>query len=130
MSFYIALERKIPGFDELFVDGTFLARASDELDDVAKKLAVTPLMEFFSASLDDLTAVIGEDECEGIEPRDAKWFAASEGLKTIEALINHLQADTKAVPRPDHVLQDLRDFETILKRADAEGVRWHLAMDV
>jgi hypothetical protein len=127
VSWFISLERKIPGFNELDVDGKLAMRSSDVLDEIAKKLAVTPLSEFFDVSLDEMADVFGEEAIEGLEPKEVRWFAASEGLKTTEALLKHVQTDPQSVPRADGVLQDLRDFEKILKRAETEGVRWHLS---
>jgi hypothetical protein len=129
-AWFISLERKIPDFNELEVDGKSLAKASDELDEIAKQLAVTPLMEFFDASLDEMADLLGEEAIKEWEDKEPSWFAASEGLKTTTALINHVQSAPKSVPRSDSVLQDLQNFEKILKRADTEGVRWHLSIDI
>lgn len=129
-AWFISLERKIPDFNELDVDGKSAMRASDDLDAIAKQLAVTPLSEFFDASLDEMMEMFGEEPFEGLEPREPRWFAASEGLKTTAALIKHVESEPKSVPRSDRVLQDLRNFEKILTRAATEGVRWHLSADV
>jgi hypothetical protein len=129
-AWYIALEQKIPGFDELLVDGKSLADASDELDNIARRRAVTPLMEFFGAGADEIMDLLGEDGIEGMEGLEPRWFAPSDGLTTTEALMSHIQSDPTSVPRADFVLEDLRNFEKVLKRANAEGIRWHLAVDI
>jgi hypothetical protein len=129
-AWFISLERKIPDFNELDVDGKSAMGAADQLDEIANKLAVTPLSEFFDASLEEMTDMFGEEAFEGIEPRESRWFAASDGLTTTRALINHVQSDPKSVLRAEGVLQDLRDFEKILKRAETEDVRWHLSADI
>jgi hypothetical protein len=129
-AWYIALEQKIPGFDELLVDGKSLAHATDELDNIARRREVTPLMEFFGAGADEIMDLLSEDGFEGMEGLEPRWFAPSDGLKTTEALLNHIQADPTSVPRADFVLEDLRNFEKVLKRANTEGIRWHLAIDI
>jgi hypothetical protein len=130
-AWFISLERKIPDFNEcLEVDGKSLPKARDELDTMAKQLAVTPLFEFFDASRDEMTVLLGEEATEGWEDQEPRWFAASEGLKTTTALINHVQSEPNSVPRADRVLQDLRNFEKILTKADTEDIRWHLSIDI
>ena len=58
---YIALDQEIPGFDS-FVNGKFISEESDVLDRIATKLGVTPLMDFFSTSPDEISDFLdGED---------------------------------------------------------------------
>ena len=127
---YIVLEKKITGLDP-YVSGTALRRASTLLDALAKEAGVKPLMQFFSASPDDLAGFLGDqgvgadEKAEQLEPQ--QWFLAEDGLKTVLALCRVLQE--KGSPQNDRVLTDLEEFRGVLEVANKNGVRWHLAVD-
>jgi hypothetical protein len=132
---YIVLEKEIPGL-ELCVDGKALSRSEKQLDRLAKRLRVTPLMDFFSANADELTNFLeGEFEAaEGSahsipEVSPERWFDARDGLATVRALREHLGEHPDAVQNCERVLSDLGDFTKVLERAASAGVRWHLAVD-
>jgi hypothetical protein len=122
---YISLERKIEGFDD-FVDGKAVGRAEESLEKIARKLGVTPLMEFFSASSEELA----EFEVDLPDAPPAKFFAANEGLKTVSALRGFLEQNPKGVNDGALVLEDLRSFERVLSKAAENGVSWHLSVDM
>jgi len=129
-SYYIALERTIPHFDA-YVNGNMLAKESDALERLAKKIGVRPLLSFFSVSPEEVTSVAGDEE-ETIErlggkaPRE-QWFNAEDGLTTVRKLISHLEH--LKLDRSDQVLSNLKEFEKVLETAGQSGVRWHLAID-
>ena len=76
MALFIVLEREV-GFDS-FVNGKAVARHAQQLDSLAARLKVTPLLEFFSA---DPNEVAAEFELEPVEVdwKEA-WFSARDGL--------------------------------------------------
>jgi hypothetical protein len=127
VAWYIALERKIPGF-ETFVNGKALAHASELLDSLAIDAGVLPLSGFISASTEELTgfaAAHGMDLKElGTAPAE-KWFLPKDGLTTLGALMKAAESGEIG----DHIVKDLRDFQAVLQSAQANGVRWHLAVD-
>jgi hypothetical protein len=127
---YIVLETDIPGVDALTVDGKALSRASDELDLLAHRLGVKPLMKFFSVDPAEAVALL-EDAggLDGMDLPDETWFEAAEGLQTTDPLLAHLANNPGDVSKSDRVLVDLRAFQSVLERAAAEHVRWHLAVD-
>ncbi len=150
-AYYIVIERPIEGFD-LFVDGKALAHANDLLDRLAADAGVKPLIDFFSMDpeeVDSLFSELGLD-AEGTATDEAEpdadvpkleeappevWFYASEGLTTIQALIQAVQglpapeAPDPYEPAPDAILADLNQFKAVLDHLAAEGVRWHLMVD-
>lgn len=125
-SFYIVLDKKIPGVDA-YVNGTFLSKNSKELEQIAKRLKVRSLMGFFSTSPEEVSSLL---EGSGVELKtvpEEKWFAAEEGLTTVNALLASLSESKLA--RADQVEAELREFVSLLETARANGARWHLAID-
>lgn len=120
---FIKLEKEVD-FDT-FVNGKALSRTSDALDELAARLGVEPLIEFFSTDPENLP-----EEAEGIEITwKEEWFAASEGLVTVRALLSHLEATDVAGIDKDRVIADLKEFEQVLGEADKQGIKWHLEVD-
>src|SRR4051794_17122056 len=93
---YIALEKEIPGFDPM-MDGKALSKAADQLDELAKSLAVRPLMQFFSADPEMLAEFLDEDA----EVPPQSWFPARDGLVTVRVLRAHLATSPGVVPTQD-----------------------------
>jgi|SRR5258708_5165655 hypothetical protein len=129
-SYYIVLERAIPIFD-VYVNGNMLAKESDTLEKLAKKIGVTPLLSFFSIGPEELTSLVGDDgetiEKLGVKAPNEQWFNAEDGLITVRKLISHLEF--LELERSNQVLSNLKDFERVLEAASQSGVRWHLAID-
>ena len=111
---YIVLEKEIDGFDH-FVNGKALSSEEEALDEIARNLGVTPLMDFYSTS---------EEEAEelGLEGGPEGWFTAEQGLATVNALLAH-------VKDKDTVVADLQEFAGVLEEARKRQVRWHLGVD-
>ena|SRR5438128_1245306 len=120
---YIALENKIPELDTI-IDGKMLNGAEKQLAEVAQRLGVRPLMDFFSTSADEAADLL-RDDVAGIEISAAEWFSADEGLKTIDALL----AEVDASPELRAAKDDLLGCQRVLREAQKRGVRWHLAID-
>ncbi len=130
LAHYIVLERDIPGFDP-FVNGKCMAHASDELDALAKRLHVTPLMEFFSTDPGALAEEFGEPS-DGRDYSPEVWYEPEAGLQTVEALLAYLVDNPEAIhePNPDYrIVDDLREFQAVLQRARTECVKWHMDID-
>ena len=128
-SIYIALEREIPNTD-VYVNGSLLSKKSKELEQMARRLAVTPLMGFFSISRDELGSFLSEQDLEsaaGDSKYDEKWFTAEEGLRTVHALLENT-AEFSLGDR-DRIAAELQEFAKVLELAKAHGIRWHLAVD-
>jgi hypothetical protein len=129
VALFIVPEREIPGLD-VFVNGKALGH-SEELDRLAERAGVRPLMGFFSQDPAEAAAFF---EDEGIDaPEDGfpleEWFPAEEGLTTIRGLLSYLEANPAEVPDSSGLIEDLKEFESLLGRLASEGVGWHLSVD-
>ena len=127
---YIVLEREGPGIANT-VDGKILSRADQELDPLAKKLGVRPLMDFFGMDPDDVLGELGglDGEPTTENSLEETWFSATDGLRTVRALLEHLGANPGAVSSPRELTEELAAFEEVLEAAEAKGIRWYLAVD-
>lgn len=127
-SLYIVLEKEIPEVDA-YVNGSFLSKYNDVLTSLAKRAGVETLMSFFSASKDELAAFAGDHGVLSGKAKipDEQWFAADDGLRTVNALLRNLE--TARLPQSDRIASELREFATLLELAKDHGVRWHLAVD-
>jgi hypothetical protein len=127
---YITLERKIPGVETFTKEGKTLAKASDGLDVLADRLAVKPLMTFFSVAPDEVADLLEESGgIDGLDLPDEAWYPAAEGLATVDRLLAYLAEHPEAISESARVIDGLREFQAILRRASAEEVRWHLTVD-
>jgi len=130
-SLYIVVEGEDPGFD-IFVNGHALARNEDALEQLAERLGVSPLLCFFSADENSIALLMeqgaGKREW-GYSLPKPQWFAASDGLLTVRALIGFLKASPAALgSETPPVLSELREYERVLRKAALRAARWHLAV--
>lgn len=128
---YIVVEGEDPGFD-IFVNGRSLARHEDALEKLALKLAVRPLIEFFSADENSMSLLIeegaGDQELLRRLP-PPQWYLPADGLKTVRALLQALQDDPQQLgTEGKQVLSELREYAEVLEKADGRNLRWHLAV--
>jgi hypothetical protein len=120
-SFYPVLKDPDNSFDVTF-EGKALARAVDLLDQLAHDAGVPVLSSYISFAGDDYGVF---DEA-GIELPTTVWFAASDGLRTVRALLVGLQPAQFS----DAAVSELQSLELILQKADQEQVEWRLAVDI
>jgi hypothetical protein len=130
-SMYIVVEGEDPGFD-IFVNGRFLARYESALERLTLELGVRPLLEFFSADESSMALLIeegaGNPELLSRLP-PPQWYGARDGLETVSALVRSLQDDPQQLgSEGTMVLGELREYETVLRKAAERGLRWHLAV--
>jgi len=127
---FIVTESEIVGFD-LDVHGKSLSREERKLTRLCTDLGVRPLMEFFSTHPEDAAEFIDEagGDSQAIEFTAERWFDASDGLQTVQAMIQHIAENPHSVQDSDRVLTDLKRFETVLSRLESKGIRWHLGVD-
>jgi hypothetical protein len=128
-SYYILLERNVPGVDAT-VDGHSLSRNSDALEALAKALGVTSLLSFFSIDQQELEGLFGDivagDVTNKMNTRE-EWFEPRDGIQTIEALL--ARKSDLAFPDAAKVAPELEEFARVLRLAEQHNVRWHLAID-
>jgi hypothetical protein len=128
VALYIVLEKEIPEFDS-YVNGKPPADAEPELARIAAELGLQPLMDFFSA---DPAEFLDEEELDSFElpPAPIVWHEASEGLRTIEGLLDYLRQHPQILPNRARVIADLEGFVRVLKMAEQHRVRWYLCIDI
>jgi hypothetical protein len=124
-AFYIVLQKKISGFDGTALEGRALSKHSAQIDTLAKKAGVSPLINFFSADADEIADLVEEPNPAARIPNE-KWFSADEGLKTIAALLKSLKAKSA---ENSALMRELNEFQRVLEAAESRNIRWHLAID-
>jgi hypothetical protein len=127
---FIMLEHEIPEFHQSEYS-KILANAGEELDAVAAQLGVQPLMSFFSKDPEEVAEFL-DDEGVALDEMpipDETWYTADDGLKTVDALLGHYQSVANATSQTEDIVRDLQEFQSVLRRAAAAGVRWHLDVD-
>jgi hypothetical protein len=113
------------------VNGNALGRAGKFLDVLAEKAGTKPLMQFFSASPEEMSefatshGLAGEEHATPFPPE--RWFPAEEGLMTIQRLRE--VARNERIDNLEKIVADLDEFERVLLGAKEHGVGWHLAVD-
>lgn len=128
-AYYIVPKCKIDGFDT-FVNGKALA-SFEGLDELASRCGVRPLIDFYGQAGEEFTDLLEDAGC-GIPEEalpEARWFSADEGLSCVRALISGLLEGLEREEDVSDVIQDLREFESVLDRLASEGIPWHLAVD-
>jgi hypothetical protein len=130
VALYIVLERQILGFDHQ-VNGNALGRAGKLLDVLAERAGTKPLMQFFSASPEEMSEFaashgqVTEESATAFPPE--RWFPAEEGLMTVRGLRE--AARTERIDNLEKIVADLDEFKRVLNGAREHGVGWHLAVD-
>ena len=128
---YIVVEGEDPGFD-IFVNGQALARNEDALERLALRLGVSPLLEFFSADENSMALLLeqgaGNPDWAHHLPQP-QWFTPDDGLKTVTTLVLFFESSPAAFgSETQPVLQELREYETVLTKAARFALKWHLAV--
>ena len=128
---YIVVEGDDPGFD-IFVNGRALARHEDALEKLALSLRVRPLIEFFSADENSMSLLIEEgagnqEIMKKLPP--PQWYFGAEGLETVQVLLEALRGEPyKLGSEGPQVLEELEDYDRVLRKTEERGLRWHLAV--
>jgi hypothetical protein len=131
LSIVVSLEKQLaPAAQAAYAkagSGKALARETDRLDTAARARRVEPLTALLSESQAALAAQLKE---QGFDPTKMRlpaeiWFSATDGLKTVRALIDHVTANLNDFKQPNPILRDLRAAEGLLIEAEKSGVRFH-----
>ncbi len=130
-SMYIVVRGEDPGYD-IYVNGRVLARHEDAVEKLALKLGVRPLIEFFSADENLMSLLVdggaGDPELMKQLP-PPQWYRAEDGLATVEALIGALEGEPQQLGSEGVlVLEELREFEVVLRKTAERGLQWHMAV--
>lgn len=128
---YIVVEGEDPGYN-IFVNGRALARHEDGLEKVALRIGTRPLIEFFSADENSLALLIEEgagnqELLRKLPP--PQWYSASDGLATVNALVEELERDPQQLGSEGRaVVDELREYQEVLAKTETRRLRWHLAV--
>lgn len=128
---YIVVEGEDPGFN-IFVNGRSLARHEDALEQLALRLGVRPLIEFFSADENSMSLLIEEgagnpDLIRRLPP--PQWYPPHDGLTTVHALIQSLDENPQQLgSEGEEVLSELLEYARVLDKTMKRNLRWHLAV--
>ena len=129
LAIIVTLEKELPESAAYAKSGTgkALARESDRIDTAARRRSVAQMTAFLSESQAALIAQLKED---GFDPAKMRlppeqWFDAAEGLKTLQALIEHVGANLNDFKQPNPIIRDLKAAEALLTAAAAAGVKFH-----
>jgi hypothetical protein len=131
---FVCLERNIPDVDHASLDGEFVAQEFDELDRVAARLHVRPISDFLCGTPEQIDNALKEWRRKHTgQPPEIKehWFDASEGLRTITALLEHLRLEAaEFYEETNPTIEDLEAIQRILERAAECKVRFHFSAEV
>ena len=130
-SLYIVVEGEDPGFD-IFVNGHALARNEDDLERLAERLHVAPLLAFFSADENSMALLLDQgDEAPDwpLPLPQPQWYDPADGLRTVRTLMDFLERSPAALgSETQPILTELREYERVLRKTAQCGLRWHVAV--
>jgi hypothetical protein len=127
-SYYIILETEIPNFD-VYVNGNWLSKEGENLERLAKRIGVKPLMSFFSVSQEEVASLLEDVDVTSLEVKtqEEQWFSAEDGLRTVRALMDSLQKTQSTAG--EQLVAELQEFERVLVAAHEQNIGWHLGID-
>lgn len=82
------------------------------------------LMETAHAEIDTAMSTL-----KNAGPPVEEWFAPSEGLAIVEALMEYVRNEPEGFDRVEDLLGDLEDVRRYLRAAEQHGARFHLSLD-
>ncbi len=121
MQFYLEFNPHVSGVD---FESSAFANASDQLAAIAKHLGLPSHFELFSCAAQNDLCPPEHQETE------IPWFDPKVGIDWLEAIVTHIRSNRASVPNADELLADLSQCADVLRRAKAEGSKWHFAMDI
>lgn len=152
VALFVSFEQEIPGLNGWEMDGKSLASNLDALDETVSQLGLPPLLDFYSASPEDYSNLLGEEvdlleagDVEEIESDSSEidltgsipeetpneqWFLPADGLRTVRGLDAHIRRHPEAYEHVDALLADLGDLDRYLSAAAEHDVRFHLSFDL
>ena len=117
-------------------DHSNMCRLDGKLDGIARERGVSSLSGFFDGSAMAADFVDFDDDADVALP-EAQWYDSADGLKTIEALLNHVSNDPDLFSFPDDpsranwrsaLIEELLDCKSLLTKAAADGLPFHFAI--
>jgi hypothetical protein len=130
LALVVTLEKELPEAQAAYRkadSGKALFRELEKIDFAARCKNVAQPSTLLSESVAKLAEQMRAD---GFDPAKMRlpaeqWFAASEGLKVVRALIEYVSANLNNFKQPNPILKGLRAVEALLVAADSAGARFH-----
>jgi hypothetical protein len=130
MALVVTLEKELPEAEAAYRkadSGKALFRELEKIDFAARCKNVQQPSSLLSESVAKLAEQMRAD---GFDPAKMRlpaeqWFAASEGLKVVRALMEYVSANLNNFKQPNPILKGLRAVEALLVAADSAGARFH-----
>jgi hypothetical protein len=129
LAYVVTLEKELP---ELAAytragSGKALARETERLDTAARTKKVEAITSMLS---ENPAALIAQMIEEGFDPARMRfpaevWFSATDGLKSVRGLAEHVTANLNHFKQPNPILRDLKAVEALLIAAESAAVRFH-----
>ena len=121
MQYYLELDPLIP---DVSFESSALPRASEQLEGIAKKLGLPSHFELSSyAAQNDLCPPEHQEA-------EVPWLEPRVGIDWLDSVSNFIRSNPTSVPNAERLLPEFGECREILKRAEANGSRWHFAMDI
>jgi hypothetical protein len=131
VAYYPVFERKIDGYNpSVLVNGKPIARAMARLEEICKRLGITPLMGFYSESNEEVFAKIGEPVPPGMREDPVRWSEPEQGLRTVVGLMDYLRDYPAELPDAARIREDLEGFRQVFLKAQEHQTRFRLRIDI
>jgi hypothetical protein len=131
VAYYPEFERKISGYDpSVSVAGKSVASAKKRLDEISKRLKVSPFFSFYSESNKEAFEKIGELMPPDMQDEPIRWSKPEDGVKTVSALIGYLKDHPGEVDDSDRICEDLESFRKVFLKAQKHKTRFRLRIDI
>lgn len=132
-AYFIVLDNNEPGFDT-FVNGKRLSKESGRLKKICNKLGIPTFEHFISYSPEETREMMtemgnDEEDIEGVELPEQKWFIAQEGLDFVAQLVEHIEANPEDVNDKEGVLEELEEYREVFTKAKKIKAKWNLQID-
>jgi hypothetical protein len=121
VQYYVELDPKIP---DAYFESSAFPKASDQLLAITKRLGLQNHFELFSFAAQD--HLCPPEHRETVVP----WFEPSVGIDWLDSVSAHIRSEPASVPNADRLLADFSECTELLKKAKANGSKWHFAMDI
>ncbi len=135
LALQVLLEKELPEPQAVYTKtatGKALIREADRVDFTARRKNVPSLSSMLSESQ---SALIAQLVADGFDPSKMRlppeiWYTADEGLVSVRAISDYVNANLNDFKQPNPILRDLKAIDALLTAAGAAGVRFHFVKAV
>jgi hypothetical protein len=130
---YIVFDKKVAGYEPDDRCNLAYVFFEEQFKELARKIAVPPLTDFYSDDPDSLDSeiddpIVREDLKKQLGP--AKYFSPVDGLRSVRAILARLRKEPLQLSRPgrnlaEDLLNDLAEVNQALEKASEQGARFY-----